>query len=275
VDVQLHTNLCGQNGRTFGNSCLATCSGEKFFQEGVCKYKCLKVENKRKFRVCRKKTIGKNTYRKRCCTYEKHQGKKTKLGCEFVGKEVSIKRKIRCTWFKKSKNSKQRRCCRWTVKKVGKLVRKSKPKCQFVGVVFKVHHLKYGCSMRTFGKYGRRKFCCKSKRTCEGNSCHNKRSCKFVGTIFTRRESIKCRWVHKTPVSKQNYCCTYQKKCSINKKNKSCKRRRIGCSYRGLVIRTKRVRKCHIRKFGKYSVKKRCCSWNPGFNKKKIIKVKS
>jgi len=148
-------------------------------------------------------------------------------------------------------------------------VKRTKPKCHYVGIKISSIKLKYGCSFRRFGKYGRRKFCCDTKRHCNGVKCYNKRKCKFVGTIFTRRQNIKCRFVQKKPYSKQNFCCTFERSCRINKKVKSCKKRKIGCGFYGIEIRTRRTRKCHIRKSGRYTTRKRCCSWNSGLKKEK------
>jgi len=130
-----------------------------------------------------------------------------------------------------------------------------------IGNQINVDKMKYGCSFRTFGKYGRRKFCCVLKKTIQGEKSHNIRSCSFKGAIFTRRQNLKCRWIQKSIGTKQNYCCTYERTCTIKKRVKNCKRRRIGCSFHGLELRTKRTRKCHRRRYGKYATRKRCCSW--------------
>lgn len=70
--------------------------------------------------------------------------------------------------------------------------------------------------MRTFGRFGKRKYCCKAVRTCQGHHCKDsKRKCGFEGPIYTRRQRVRCHWVRKNGHSKQNKCCTTEKKMQI------------------------------------------------------------
>jgi len=147
-------------------------------------------------KVCKKTKKGKNSIQTRCCIYKGHK----RVGCEFVGEPSKIVHVMKCKWSKKSKNQRQRICCSHKKITTGLLVKRTKPKCHYVGIKISSIKLKYGCSFRRFGKYGRRKFCCDTKRHCNGVKCYNKRKCKFVGTIFTRRQNIKCRFVQKKTI---------------------------------------------------------------------------
>jgi len=127
--------------------------------------------------------------------------------------------------------------------------------------------------MRTFGKNGRRKFCCTAVRLCHGKKCRDvNRKCSFVGPSFITKERVRCHWVRKNGHSKQNKCCTFIKRCKVSGKVKNCKTSKVGCHFRGTVIRTKRVKKCHRRKFGRNGIRVRCCSWNTSCNLKKQCK---
>jgi len=71
---------------------------------------------------------------------------------------------------KKKKNIKQRYCCNWVHFHYGNVRRNGPKKCQFYGLEIKTtfHH---GCKMKIVGKYGRRKFCCKVRKTCIEKHC--------------------------------------------------------------------------------------------------------
>jgi len=98
------------------------------------------------------------------------------------------------------------------------------------------------------------------------------RKCSFVGPSFITKERVRCHWVRKNGHSKQNKCCTFIKRCKVSGKVKNCKTSKVGCHFRGTVIRTKRVKKCHRRKFGRNGIRVRCCSWNTSCNLKKQCK---
>jgi len=75
--------------------------------------------------------------------------------------------------------------------------------------------------MRTFGKNGRRKFCCTAVRLCHGKKCRDvNRKCSFVGPSFITKERVRCHWVRKNGHSKQNKCCTFIKRCKVSGKVK-------------------------------------------------------
>jgi len=36
--------------------------------------------------------------------------------------------------------------------------------------------------------------------------------------FLQKKQYLRCKWVQRSPTSKQNKCCTHERKCVINKK---------------------------------------------------------
>jgi len=71
---------------------------------------------------------------------------------------------------------------------------------------------------------------------------------------------------NKTNVAQQ------KKNANLKEKKRDCKTKKLGCQFRGPIIRSKRVKHCHQRKFGRHGLRTRCCSWNNSCNLKKQCK---
>jgi len=89
---------------------------------------------------------------------------------------------------------------------------------------------KKGCIWKKDGKFGKRKFCCKSKRVCVGKKkCKVNRKCKLVGKIIkisirkscsiqnyggrSSRRKLCCQWKNYCTGLKKFKCRPIQKKC--------------------------------------------------------------
>jgi len=86
--------------------------------------------------------------------------------------------------------------------------------------------------MRTYGKFGRRKFCCRFIKTCIGGVHHHHhhkkhkcrshtKQCSFVGPIYKQKVIERCSFVYINAHCRQNKCCSLKRKFVINNGHKN------------------------------------------------------
>eukprot|EP01080_Neovahlkampfia_damariscottae_P006806 gene6806-10972_t len=148
------------------------------------------------------------------------------------------------------------------------------------------------CHSVQMGKYGSKKKCCTSKRTCNGNSCtYTKKRCRFVGKSVFEYPKSKC-FVVKNKQGRTRRCCFWKRRCvgskcrNVNKvcenvgtfhHHKGCiykKKKNIrycckqldktcigkACELKCKPVSSKRVkRKCHWNKLSKGCKRRSCC----------------
>jgi len=131
-------------------------------------------------------------------------------------------------------------------------------KCQFYGLEIKTtfHH---GCKMKIVGKYGRRKFCCKVRKTCIEKHCtFQKKRCSYSGPLHEFKIITHCSWSQYKRYSKRKNCCKYLRRCiKYSKTHKKCENQKLDCHFVGKIIESTNKEECHWKNYGKNGKRKK------------------
>jgi hypothetical protein len=263
----------------FGKSCSKS--------EENCKWKGPVIIKKRKGH-CYWKKKNANKFQRICCKWSKickgscFKGTRrcytTLKKCKWTGRVINTKRNRKCS-FINLENGKRRRCCVFTKKCINfdKLTCKSKRrpkcwasrKCKYVGPYIK-KKCKRSCQNLPVGKFGRRRRCCHSCRTCRTfkftetpnkakDVCVKKlNKCYWKGKIVVIRHHKKCAVKPYGRNKDRKRCCSWSVKCV----GRHCKVIRRRCRWVGCVIVTHRRKLCRFRMKNDHQKQKFCCSFN-------------
>jgi len=116
--------------------------------------------------------------------------------------------------------------------------------------------------IKNMEKYGKRKFCCKTRTLCVGIKCRKvSRKCKFVGKIIKKYRKSSCvvqDYANKS--SRRKLCCTWTNLCYGLNKFK-CRPVNKRCSWKGPIHQIVPKVSCKWERKTRRSKQRHCCHW--------------
>jgi len=115
------------------------------------------------------------------------------LKCQYHGKSLCLKWVHNCRWQPVGNYGRRKYCCKHKLVSSGKIKRKTKKECGFVGEIVSSSVISR-CQIVKIGKDKKRKQCCKFIKKCHGSKCEeSKKSCSFSGDVIIKG----CSWQKK------------------------------------------------------------------------------
>jgi len=252
-----------------------------------CKWKGDIIKRKRLGHCFWKKKTS-NKYQRICCKWSKvckgscHKGTRrcytTLKKCKWTGRVITTKKNTQCE-FIHSDHGKRKRCCDYRTKCINydRLSCKSKRKpkcwatrkCKYVGPFIK-RTCSRKCQKVPTGKYGSRKRCCHTCKTCQTfkftetpkkrpDVCKTKlNKCFWKGNVVVKRHHKKCEIKAFGYNRERKRCCHWIVRCV----KKHCKQISKKCKWIGCVFSTIKQHNCRMKMKNDHEKQKLCCSYN-------------